>query len=84
MPKDIKLYALSTCIHCKRTKEFLDELGIEYDCTYLDQLSGEERDQVIEEVKKFNPALSFPTLVVGEECIVGFKKDKIEKAVQKA
>ncbi len=84
MPKDIKLYALSTCIHCKRTKEFLDELGIEYDFTYLDQLSGEERDQAIEEVKKFNPALSFPTLVVGDECIVGFKKDKIEKAVQKA
>ncbi|MFO8033295.1 MAG: glutaredoxin family protein [Desulfohalobiaceae bacterium] len=82
MAQDIMLYALSTCIHCKRTKEFLDQLGIEYDVVYVDRLAGEERNQAIEEVKKFNPALSFPTLVAGEDCIVGFKKDQIEKAVQ--
>ncbi|MFP4212775.1 MAG: glutaredoxin family protein [Desulfohalobiaceae bacterium] len=82
MAQDILLYALSTCIHCKRTKEFLDQLGIDYDVVYVDRLAGEERNQAIEEVKKFNPALSFPTLVAGQECIVGFKKDQIEKAVQ--
>ncbi len=84
MAQDIKLYALSTCVHCKRAKEFLDELGVQYDATYVDRLAGEEREQALADVKKFNPALSFPTLVVGEQCIVGFKKSEIEKALQQA
>ena len=83
MEKDVKLFALSTCIHCKHTKEFLDEKGIEYTCTYVDRLSGEERKDAIQEVKKHNPSLSFPTLVVDDDvCVVGFKKKEIEDALE--
>ncbi|MDD2219047.1 MAG: glutaredoxin domain-containing protein, partial [Desulfoplanes sp.] len=42
MNKNVKLYALSTCIHCKNTKEFLDESNAEYDCCYVDKLEGDE------------------------------------------
>ena len=83
MAKDVKLYALSTCVHCKNAKAFLDEKGVDYDCTYVDRLSGEERQQTIDEVKKLNPNLSFPTLLVGDTCIVGFKKDEIQDALEK-
>jgi glutaredoxin len=82
MSKDITLYALSTCVHCKNTKKFLDEKGVDYECTYVDRLSGDERQQAIEEVKKNNPNLSFPTLLIGNRCIVGFKKDEIQDALE--
>ena len=77
----IMLYALSTCIWCKKTKEFLSSQKVAFDFIYVDQLKGEERAEAIAEVKKYNPNLSFPTLVVGERCIVGLKEKEIREAL---
>ena len=52
-----------------------------FDFIYVDQLKGEERAEAIAEVKKYNPNLSFPTLVVGERCIVGLKEKEIREAL---
>jgi glutaredoxin-like protein NrdH len=79
---NIKLYALTTCIHCRNTKEYLDKCGLEYQCVHVDQLSGDERKAVLEEVKKLNPDCSFPTILIGDKVIVGFRKDQIEEALQ--
>ncbi|WP_449242811.1 glutaredoxin family protein [Desulfovibrio sp.] len=83
MSHDIRLYALSTCIHCKNTKSYLDECGDAYECVFVDKLEGEERKRIIDEVKKLNPAVSFPTMVIDGEVIVGFNKDRINKALGK-
>jgi hypothetical protein len=32
-------------------------------------------------IRRINPSVSFPTLVVGERTIVGFKKEEIEAAL---
>lgn len=78
----LMLYALSTCGWCKKTKDFLTSLGVEYDYVYVDLERGQERSKAINEVKRFNPACSFPTLVINnEKCIVGFKEDEIKKAL---
>jgi glutaredoxin len=79
--KPVMLYALSTCGHCKNTRKFLDECGVKYDFVYVDQASGEERARLVEEVKKYNPACSFPTLVIGGQVIVGLKEQEIRKAL---
>lgn len=78
------LYALSTCPWCHKTKRLLNELGVEYDYIDVDNLDGEEKSKVMDEVKKWNPACSFPTLVLdNKKCIVGFKEDEIRKALKK-
>jgi len=78
----ITLYALSTCGWCEKTKNFLDELGVEYSYVYVDLLEGEEQESVINEVQRWNPHCSFPTMVINKEvCIVGYDKQKIKKAV---
>ena len=77
----IMLYALSTCIWCKKTKEYLSSQGVAFDFIDVDLLKGEERAEAIAEVKKYNPNLSFPTLVVGERCIVGLKEKEIREAL---
>lgn len=79
---NLVLYALSTCGWCKKTKDFLASHGVEYDYVYVDLERGQERSKAINEVKRFNPACSFPTLVINDEkCIVGFKEDEIKKAL---
>ncbi|MGE4537219.1 MAG: glutaredoxin family protein [Desulfovibrio sp.] len=81
MSADIKVYALSTCVHCKHAKEYLEEHHIPFDCVHVDFLSGEERTKVMDIVRKLNPSLSFPTIVIGDKVIVGFRRDEIEQAV---
>jgi glutaredoxin len=79
MASHVKVYALTTCVHCRKTKEFLDECGVEYDCIHVDDLKGEERTKCIDEVRSHNPAVSFPTIVIdGEKVVVGFRKDKLK------
>ena len=78
----ITLYALSTCIWCKKTKDFLLSAGVGFDYIYVDLLQGEDRSQAVSEVKRYNPSTSFPTLVIGEKCIVGFRDKEIMEALQ--
>jgi len=82
MKKAVKVYALSTCIHCKHCKEYLDERGQSYECIYVDKLSGDERRHAIDEIKKVNPGLSFPTVMIEDKVIVGFDKIEIDKALE--
>ena len=80
MPKKLHLYTLSTCGHCHRTKEFLNDHGVEYTSVDVDKLKGQERTDMVEEVKRHNSELSFPTIVIDDETvIVGFKQEKIEE-----
>ena len=79
--KKVKMYTLSTCSHCKATKRFLDECAVKYDFTDVDLLEGEERAAILEDVKKFNPRCSFPTIIIGDKVIVGHKEDQIKEAL---
>jgi glutaredoxin-like protein NrdH len=78
----LMLYTLSTCIWCKRTKLFLQQHGIGYDYVDVDSLEGDERQKTLDEIRRWNPRCSFPSLVVNDEkCVVGFDEDKIREAV---
>jgi len=83
MPHDVKVFALSTCIHCKKAKEYLDQCGVKYDCVHVDTLTGDVRKETIEEVKKFNPSVSFPTIIIDGTVVVGFNQEKIDEALKK-
>ena len=77
----VMLYALSTCVWCKKTKALLDELGVAYDYEYVDLLQGEEEKKAMDDVRHWNPRCSFPTLVINNKCIVGFMEKDIRGAL---
>jgi len=79
--KEVKLYTLSTCSHCKSTKRLLAECTIEYDFVDVDLLEGEERKAILEDIKKVNPRCSFPTLIIGDKVVVGYKEKEIKEAL---
>jgi glutaredoxin-like protein NrdH len=81
MKPEIKIYSLSTCSHCKSTKKFLDECVVKYDFTDVDLLTGAEREAALQEVKKLNPSCSFPTIIIGDKVIVGYREGEIRKAL---
>jgi glutaredoxin len=73
---EVVLFALSTCGWCKKTRMLLEELGIDFKYIYVDLLTGDERSEVIKEVQKWNPQLSFPTVVINnKDVITGFREE---------
>ena len=81
MQEPVNIYTLSTCSHCKATKTFLNDCAVKYDFTDVDLLKGEERAAILEDMKKWNPQCSFPTIIIGEKVIVGYKEDEIKEAL---
>lgn len=80
---EIMLYALSTCVWCKKTKELLNNLGVEYSYVFMDLLTGKEREDNLKDLKKWNPRRSYPTIVINDKiCIVGYKEDEIKKSLK--
>lgn len=78
----ITLYALSTCVWCRRTRKFLEEQDVSFDYVYVDLLEAQERESAKNSVRQWNPRVSFPTLVIDDEyCVVGFKPEKIRDAL---
>ena len=81
MERPVRMYTLSTCSHCKSTKRFLDECAVKYEFTDVDLLDGEGRAAILEDVKKWNPRCSFPTVIIGEKVIIGYKEEQIREAL---
>lgn len=77
----VKIFSLSTCSHCKSAKKFLGDCTIKYDFIDVDLLEGDERKAILADVKKFNPKCSFPTIIIGETVIVGYKEKEIKEAL---
>ena len=78
----VKFYGLSTCIWCKRTRQFLESQGVAFDYAYVDLLRGQEREEALTVVRRWNPATSFPTIVVDDsKCVVGYKEDELKEAL---
>jgi len=79
----IMLFALSTCGWCKKTKKLLEDLGVEYSYVFVDLLEEDDRNKTIEEIEKWNPRCSFPTIVFNDKkCVVGFKEEEIKEALK--
>ena len=81
MQKPVKMYTLSTCSHCNATKKLLDECTVKYDFIDVDLLSSNELTAILENVKKFNPLCTFPTIIIGDRIIVGFHEGAIREAL---
>lgn len=74
----IELYALSTCRWCHKCKAWLDDRRFDYKLTYMDRISGQEKEDAKSRILSFTPRLSFPVMIVddGREVIQGYKPDK--------
>lgn len=79
--EQVKVFSLSTCSHCKSAKKLLNECTIKYEFVDVDLLEGDERKAILEDVRKFNPKCSFPTIIIGDKVIVGYKEEEIKEAL---
>jgi glutaredoxin-like protein NrdH len=78
----VKAYTLSTCPHCRMTKEFLADNNVEFEYVDVDLLTGEKRTEVLREVYRLTGGYSFPVIVIGDTVIVGFNRARLHEALE--
>lgn len=79
---DIRVFALSTCVWCKKVKKYFDDNNIAYSFVDVDLLSGAKRDEVMEMLQKHNPNGGFPITVLNdEEAILGYSLPKLNNLI---
>ena len=79
--QNVQVFTLSTCGHCKSTKKLLEKHSVMYDCVEVDLLDRDQRKEILENIKVLNPKLSFPTIVIGDRVVVGYKENEIKEAL---
>ena len=78
------MYALTTCLHCKNTKKFLEENKFEVIVIHLDDYCDSDRSDLMEKVRKYNPRGTFPVVLMPNgKVIVGFRKVLLQEAMSK-
>jgi glutaredoxin-like protein NrdH len=77
----VKMYTLSTCGHCKAAKQFMGDHAVAHEFIDVDLLTGESRKSTIDELRKYNPGCSFPTILIGDTVIIGFNEKALREAL---
>ena len=78
----VTLYALSTCVWCKMTKQFLNDNGVEYEYVDVDLLGADDKSKAHEAILSKGGNLSYPTVIVDDKMVItGFRKDQLKEAL---
>ncbi len=75
--QNVKIFTISTCIHCKALKRLLKEHGIAYDFEDVDLMPEEEREAFLAATRKYNEKNAYPIVIIGNKAIVGYQEEII-------
>jgi glutaredoxin len=79
----VLIYALSTCVWCKMTKQYLKDNTVEFEFVDVDLSTDEDRDKIRKHIQNLGGSLSYPTIVVDEKKVItGFRKDLLKKELE--
>lgn len=74
---NVKVYSTPTCPWCTKVKEYLESIGVEFENVDV----SKDRDAAMAMVKKTRQ-MGVPVTEIGENFIIGFDKDSIDKALK--
>ncbi len=79
----VLVYALSTCVWCKMTKQFLKDNNVEYEYVDVDLCEEEDKQKIREHIQSKGGSLNYPAIIVDDKILVtGFRKDKLKEALK--
>ena len=79
----VVVYALSTCVWCRMTKQFLKDHDIEYEYIDVDLCETDEKEHIRQQILSKGSSLSYPTTIVDDKVVItGFRKDKLKEALE--
>jgi glutaredoxin-like protein NrdH len=78
----VVLYALSTCVWCKMTKQYLKDNEVEFEYIDVDLCEEEDKQEIRQHIQSKGGPLSYPTTIVDDNFLItGFRKDLLKEAL---
>jgi len=74
--KKIKVYSTNTCPYCTMAKEFLEENNVKFE-----NINVSDDQDAAEEMIEKSGQMGVPVVIIDEDIIVGFDKEKIKEAL---
>ena len=74
----VTVYSTPTCPWCKKVKEYLSKKKVNFM-----EVNVAEDDKAREEMVKKSGQMGVPVIIIGEEIIIGFDHEKIDKALNR-
>jgi glutaredoxin len=79
----VVVYALSTCVWCKMTKQFLKDHSIEFEYVNVDLCEEDDKQKIRAEIQNKGGNLNYPTTIIDDKIVVtGFRKDQLKEALE--
>ena len=76
------MYALSTCVWCKRAKKFLKDNHIAYEYVDVDRCSREDLQKVHQDILNRGGSLTYPTIIIDDKVLMtNLKEDELMKVL---
>lgn len=76
--KKIKIYSTPSCIYCKMAKDFFDNNSLDYEEYDVSKNEG-KREEMVEKSGQWG----VPVIIIGDEVMVGFDKQRIVELIEK-
>jgi glutaredoxin-like protein NrdH len=79
----VLLFALSTCVWCKLTKNFFNENDVTYDYVDVDLCAEGEKEEIRNQIRSMGGSVQYPTIIIDNKVLItGFQKDKLRTVLQ--
>lgn len=81
--KKITIYALSTCLWCKKTKKYFEDRKVPFEAVDYDKQDEARQDEITKEMKDAGYKCTFPFVRIDGDCVQGYDPDEFEKLLGK-
>lgn len=81
--KKVTVYALSTCLWCKKTKKYFEEKNIQFEAIDYDKQDEDRQEELMAEMRRDGCTGSFPFTRIGAACVQGYDPAEFDKLLEK-
>ncbi len=79
----VTIYALSTCLWCRKTKKYFEELKVPFEAVDYDKQDEGRQEKMMEEMRAAGCTGSFPFTRIGAACVQGYDPAEFSKLLEK-
>jgi glutaredoxin len=80
--KNITIYALSTCLWCKKTRKYFEDKKIKFDVIDYDKQDEARQEELMAEIRAAGGTGAFPFLKIGSACVQGYDPAEFDKLLE--
>lgn len=81
--KKVTIYALSTCLWCKKTKKYFEDRKIEFKAIDYDKQDEARQEELMAEMRAHGGTGSFPFVKIDNACTQGYDPQEFENLLKK-